>query len=622
MQKHRLKNLLLLILRSLLILCLLLALANPTLKAFNSNTSKPDFSVSLVHNGIYGGILDRDGNNLIQHQTERISEFDSIHGTQTKLEMLIEDPENSPKNIQRFGNYTQALNRCIKQIPPNAAAIHLQIPVFSWEEMAEAEVILNQSLHDYPGLTLSFLDYQKLGENLRAFTDLKSITGDNAPMLKLRINMHPHAYAVSKDRQNKTSVEINHILFSEMTADETWMDISVPYGIETKTLGKFSTPLNEFAAPDFFFSFPKAEHGILIHIGSTLTSLPSLGRESYFKKIIHLPDYKNIPWGKKISVIFISNEKAIFPENYSRLVEYVKQGGKLIITTGEGTDVPLVNRFLLQPFRMGRLRNLLTTAAPEPIVIHNSPSGWAQSMEKDLGKTGGSKKFFEFLPDSGNQILISQKMTTSSEKPASTISSPILITQDFYAGKILLWTTDMDNLNWTEIGVGTVVPLFHRAFQNSDLENRILNLSVASDSIFKYSLFHISNTEDVQILDPEGNLFTNFRIERSQIFVGPFARLGLYQILQSKPSSPTQKDTTFFAVNLANTDAANTDAKVNFLETLSEHKLRVNVVSPANILGMNNSTQALWKWLILAAILLLFTESIIALFFLANRERS
>src|SRR5690348_13839139 len=57
MHRHRLKNLLLLLIRTLLILCLLLALANPVLEAGKPDSAKgakPDVAVALIHNGIYG----------------------------------------------------------------------------------------------------------------------------------------------------------------------------------------------------------------------------------------------------------------------------------------------------------------------------------------------------------------------------------------------------------------------------------------------------------------------------------------------------------------------------------------------------------------------------------------
>ncbi|HKP95963.1 MAG TPA: BatA domain-containing protein, partial [Fibrobacteria bacterium] len=53
MHRHRLKNLLLLILRTLLILCLLLALGNPALESRHA-AAKPDLSLALIHNGVYG----------------------------------------------------------------------------------------------------------------------------------------------------------------------------------------------------------------------------------------------------------------------------------------------------------------------------------------------------------------------------------------------------------------------------------------------------------------------------------------------------------------------------------------------------------------------------------------
>ncbi|HLP43266.1 MAG TPA: BatA domain-containing protein, partial [Fibrobacteria bacterium] len=49
MQRHRLKNLLLLFLRTLLILCLFLALANPSLERTGGGGSKVESAAAIVH---------------------------------------------------------------------------------------------------------------------------------------------------------------------------------------------------------------------------------------------------------------------------------------------------------------------------------------------------------------------------------------------------------------------------------------------------------------------------------------------------------------------------------------------------------------------------------------------
>src|SRR5690606_28994751 len=94
-------------------------------------------------------------------------------------------------------------------------------------------------------------------------------------------------------------------------------------------------------------------------------SLPSLGRETYFRRIIHVPSARHIPWDDagKLRLVYLSGQAGASAEAYAHAVEFVKQGGRLIIGAGRDSDIPMLNRFLLQPLRLGRLGSPVEAAA-------------------------------------------------------------------------------------------------------------------------------------------------------------------------------------------------------------------------------------------------------------------
>ena len=50
-----------------------------------------------------------------------------------------------------------------------------------------------------------------------------------------------------------------------------------------------------FAVRDWYFCFPNPGRLVLAHAGSSLASLPSLGRENYFRRIVHVAAARDLP---------------------------------------------------------------------------------------------------------------------------------------------------------------------------------------------------------------------------------------------------------------------------------------------------------------------------------------
>ncbi len=651
MHRHRLKNFLLLLLRTMLILCLLLALASPALRSNQATASHPENSLALVHNGIYGNLPFRDGKNTLEAQRQRLRTLDSSEGIHTQVIPLIEDGPGVWDVSERFGDYSEALSRMLTAIASRPGTTQFHIPVFAWADLSPAKEALLRALKENPGLQIALTDYGDAGSKVLAFTETMATPATDAPAVNLVAQINPSAAV------GKVQVFLNGRRFQELSPDAGHVEVTLPLGEGPRTIGKLSLQSSGMGTQDYHFCFPDAGEWVMVHVGTAMSSLPSLGRETYFRRIIHVAGTKDIPWSgtanpkstrtgnSGLKLVYLANERSIDPAAYARVVGFVKQGGRLIIGVGQESDIPMINRFLLQPLRLGRLGNVIEAASNASISIHRTALAGLGKVPKDLGSLGNVRKRFVFLPDLGTDILLSQSgdAGTTEGKDATqgvgTTQGVVLASRDFHRGKVLLWTTDIDDLNWSDIGVSPITPLLHQALQETGSEDRARNLSVASDSILTMTLednsaaaLVPSNSETIhpEIRDPQGRAFTRMRLDGRRLHVGPFDRLGLYQIF-------TGSDSIVFAVNLAGVsergggnsgkagledwEQENKDAKEAILKEFKPYQNRFTVLSKDQPAVAQAAVWALWPTLFLVSILLLFLEGLIASAFSLRRSR-
>lgn len=635
MHRHRLKNLLLLIIRTLLVACLLLALSNPALES-RSAAAKPDQCLALIHNGIYGGIplatgATREKRHALDVQRSRARALDSALGTKTRLLPVIEDGSGAGEVSQRFGDYPAAVRRLLAALGPGTALVFL--PVFSWSDLEACRADIERAMKENPGLQISLTDYGDLGARATAFASLRSTPSPDAPTVVLDARLSPAA----AETQGKARVFLDGRVFHEGTPASGHVEISLPLGAGPRTVGRVSLE-GPFAAPDLHFCFPEAGAWSLAHSGSSLASLASLGRETYFRRVIHVASARDIPWsgsaaagGAKaarpapLRLAYLAAERGAQAETFGRAVEFVKRGGRLIVAAGRESDIPLLNRFLLQPLRLGRLGNVVDSIGPvtadrQALARIGRASG--NSAAAAAGNLGMVRKRYAFFPDSGAEILLSSG------------GSPLLAGREFHRGHALVWATDIDDLEWTDVGVSPLVPLLHQAFQEAAAGERAVNRGVASDSVFTATVPEAAGgagAAGVEVRDPDGRAFTKAHAEGTRLRIGPFDKLGIHRVIAGA-------DTQDFAVNLL-PDAPgsgstavpgpaevewpdfNERAREAFLKAADSWRARISVSDPDAPPAAQASVRRLWPWFLLGAILLLFLEGLISTTFSSRRDR-
>lgn len=633
MQRHRLKNLLLLIIRTLLILCLLLALANPALRTQGSGPA-PEGGVAavLLHNGAAGllpnpsasaspaGSNLAGGNpagtspgNALSAQKTRLKALDSAFGGRVRAVPLLDDAAGLSEASARHGDHGEAVERLLAALDVAAPSAHLFVPAYAWADLEPALDGLSRALTERPGLQLVLWDHGDAGARLSGFAGVRAIPSAQAPTVSLRALPNPLA---SEGGSPKVRAWLGSRLFQEAAIDGGPTEISLPLSEGTRTEGRLVLEAGgDFAVPDWHFSFPNPGRLVLAHAGSALASLPSLGRENYFRRIVHVAAAKDLPWKEPLRLVYLSNERNTDAAAYGRLVEFVKRGGRLIVGVGRDSDVPLLNRFLLQPLRMGRLGAAIgSVGGPTDGPADGSratvePEALAHlgGLPANPGPLGLVRKRFAFTPDSGTAILA--RLTGS----VGDGGGPVLAERDFHQGKVLLWTTDLDDLEWSDLGVAPLVPLLHRAFQEGG-GGLTANRAVASDSVLVLDLPEPGMR--VEARDPEGRPFTRLRDEGGRLRLGPFDRTGIHTVRMGS-------DTVAFAVNLAPIGpvawrtmedwiAWNADRKAAVMKALGPFGRRVLVAPPEAAGTARAAVRPLWKAFFLAAILLLFLEGLVA----------
>ncbi|MBW8889763.1 MAG: BatA domain-containing protein [Fibrobacteres bacterium] len=630
MRRHRLKNLLLLIIRTLLIACILLALSNPAMESKRAG-AKPDQSLALIHNGIYGklapiegapafgGTASPRGKDLLETQRLRVHGLDSAQGTRTRIFTVIEDGPGAGEVAERFGDYGDAVRRLLSALGPGTALINL--PVFAWKDVSACQADLLRALQENTGLQLALTDFSTLSPRVSAFEGLRATPAADAPTVALSARLSPAAAA-----GGKSQVWLDGRLFQEAAAAGGRVEVTLPLGAGPRTEGRFAFS-GGFATADFHFCFPQAGAWSLAHAGSALVSLPSLGRETYFRRIVHVASAGEVPWGgispasggkaaapAPLRLVYLAAERAASPEAYSRAVEFVKRGGRLIVAAGRESDIPGLNRFLLQPLRLGHLGNLVDTSGPvsadrAALARVGRASGDPAAAAGNLGTV---RKRYAFSPDSGTVVLLAQG------------GAAVLAERDFHQGHALLWTTDIDDLEWTDLGVSALVPLLHQAFQEAAAGERAANLAVASDSIYALNLAEGEENSRPEARDPLGRPFSRVRIDGGRMRLGPFDKLGLYRVIRGE-------DTNAFAVNLipAGTAtptpaseewaAADAAAKEAFLAACKPFSGRIAVLGQDDAMAARTSVRRLWPAFLLGALLLLFLEGLVSSRFSARR---
>ncbi|MFC1583953.1 BatA domain-containing protein [Fibrobacterota bacterium] len=611
-RKHRIRNFLLLACRTLFIISLLLALINPVYHG-QSPVSETSRSIVLINNGAWAGLRDKSGQTLFQRQLRDTEKLDSLSSGKVKRVYLFgsASSEESGRIHSRFGDYAKALWKISTLLDESRGVMtHVHLPLFRWSDLVMCSHELTALCKTYPLLRIIIMDFSAYTQDLEQLSNITTSFSFEKPVITLNCLIeHPRLEAGTGE---KLQVFLNGKLNQETTLSKTPKEktgymFSLPFPSEKFASGSLvlkgapeNTPYSQY-----HFSYLLPGQARILHAGTDLTSLPSLGKAVYFKSIQHVDRLESdslFNHLKDFQLIYLSNAEIGKDRAYPRLLEYVRNGGTLLIGVGNNTDISRLNREILVPSKMGYL-----TPGKISVPDERRPADAVTTINLH-GQSISPREHFlhKFNPVSyvNRQLLLKENKQVL--PVLSNAKGLLLVKRSFKKGAIYLWTTDIDNLEWTGIGVTAFVPTFHQWVFNQSIRLEKRNLSGVSDSVYIHPLTAESR-QDLLVLGPHDEPFKAFDKHYGELHLGPFSELGHYKILQGT-------DTTVFAVNLMRADKAS--SQEDYLQKIKPCRKQHRIVEAHDSLKTLRGTfHPLWKLFILSAIMFLFFEILIARFF-------
>lgn len=283
--RQRLKNILLLILRTLLILSLLAALLFPVIKIMGPELAL-NKSIMVIHNGAWGNMVRQDGKSLLEWQMEIAAKIDSLSSRELVKVPFFKYPLRPGPNQNtemRYGNYDDVFKNLLELLELKKGAYSsIYIPLFRQEDAQTITTNLNLIQELFPHLGINILDFTPHPPLNLIYKDLSINPDLKKPILNMDVTLH---HAISMFKPHKLQLFINGSLLKELphTGDSDLDNVysfSIQYSEGVPITGWFNlvtSGINHpFARYHFYINVPAKRNAL--HLGGTLTTLPSLGQ--------------------------------------------------------------------------------------------------------------------------------------------------------------------------------------------------------------------------------------------------------------------------------------------------------------------------------------------------------
>ncbi len=601
MKRHRLKNWLQLILRTLVILCLLLAAADPVWRA-RDGFAPPAAAGLLLHNGAYGAVPAENKNGtLLAAQQGLLQGLDSLANGNAFAAPLFPEAGGSSA-VPRLGGDAAALGRLLLRAgEASAQGAHIFIPVFDPRTLVldgSAERLREWlgSGHDGPHRRAVFIDFTDAAARLTPFAEASTDFSRDGIVL-LRIPVAGDAAPVWTPRAGAPR---------ETTLRDGKAEIALPLPADGWITGSFSLPGRpgaRYGWPEFPVSLRVPPPATLCHLGApgSFASLATLGAGGPRLRVMPLSDAGDIE-RHDCTLLYLDDPPGLDSRTLALAAGLARSGGRVIFGTGRRTDPALWNRHLLGPLGLGRMEPV---RQHEPLAARANVDalealGWRAETWGDPG-TVRARMGFTASPEAA--VLV------AAGAPAS--EHPLLVHRSFGSGALLLWLTALDDPDWSDFALGPWPALLHQAFAADAWSAGVAPFGTASGT----SLFlPAADDTPLRVLSPEGIPVESMIPEPGGVRVGPFESAGNHAVVQGR-------DTAWLAVHpplVAAPDAV--DGWRMLHEALGSEVAARTVRVDADDWRRPYGGERLRLWLLLAAALLLFAEGVVSLRLSSHRN--
>jgi hypothetical protein len=608
MRKHRLKNWLQLILRTLAILFLLLAAANPVWRT-GVALQPPRVAAVLVHNGAYAAA----GPDAL------LAGLDSLTQGNTVVEPLLPEvyTQVEGRRAARFGSSLDGYTRLLQSASESRGDVHVYAPVYNSRDLAALARVAGPWLETHPDAQLIVVDHDETGAHLQAFDPVQAAF-EKEGVISLRANTEAARtapiWAPARSRFSGGGPVRSARIRSE--GGQTLAEITIPVPEQsggtwiigtlslnaTDSVAHSNTAITNATANAGAYAtyssvaaaFRVPPPALLCHVGGreAVASLATLGTGGPRLRVQSLlsPGSGSVnapPATGACDLLYLADPPDADAALLQRAAAVIRSGGKVVLETGPHTDPVLWNRNLLVPLGIGRLTTVVTRdkdskSGKDKTAHMRRPALAALGMRADrFGRPGTVSTQFGFLPAAGTEVLVA----TGDE--ASTIE-PVLLHRRIGRGELLLWTTSLSNPHWSDIGLGPWAALAHQAFLAKAWAAGIESRTVDTDSLLLLPALGTDaldgkdggDERPPHVIDPDGKPFTRIRSEPGGWVAGPFDKPGLYRVESSEAADPGT--TQWFAANLARPPAAATsDDWEVFRETIGKDAWKKTTVLKA-----------------------------------------
>jgi hypothetical protein len=530
MQRHRLKNWLQLLLRTLLLLCLLLAAADPVWRS-PARWSPPETSALLLHNGAYAAAPARSlegetrAGTLGDAQQRLRRGLDSLTPGRSVTQRVIPEARDD-RPAARFGRYAEAVSGLLRQAEGSPAA-HVFLPVFDARDLDGLGEILRPWLEEHPRARVALIDHGDAARGLAAFSAVRA-DFETEGEARLRVATTARRAPLWKSAEGAAR---------ETRLRDGVVDIRLPLPESGTLQGLFVLDAAErhaFAESAAAVSYRIPPPATLCHLssGSGWMTRATMGEGGKRLRILSMSSGAELP-AATCDLLYLADPENPDAALLARAASVLRTGGKVIVGTGSRTDAALLNRNLLQPLGVGRLTALESHGS---LAARTHPEALARlgAKAEAWGKPGAVRRHLGFEPASGTEVLLSVK-------DGNSAASPLLVHRRAGTGELLLWTTDIGDPAWSDIAQGPWAALMHPAFFGRAWAGGPEPREVASDSTL---FLPVPEGESATLRGPDGNPTAAWHPEPGGGRAGPFDRTGLYRL-------ETSRDTLRFAVNLA-----------------------------------------------------------------------
>ncbi len=595
-RQNQLKNILLLILRTLFILCVVLALGNPVYRTSGQGASREVQLAYVYNNGVLAGLKTENKNTIFDLENQFSRQLDSSSKLPLKKFWLIPSASDthSPKIQERYGNYNDAMEQIRGFLSQSTAADnHIYIPVLRYKDMLNSLSSLERLCQSFPQSKFFLLDGTPYIPTLPGIHLSHAKVHAKKPIFQLSYQISNKEKANPKARLRNFLGE-NLLQEMDLPSQNRELELNIPLNDNAFYTGKIALDQTE-AFPQmgyFVFKAPQILH--ILHVGSDLASLASLGKTQQLKNIDHVPNFLSSHSDSlsKYNAIVIANPSLIPDAVFSNLQNYIKQGGTLIFIPGENIDIPRSNRNLLVPAQMGFLSNREETRLADnqnntELELKTQSLGDIHEALLALSPSSYIAKQYQITPHLNAEVLLQSKQ------------GPLLLRSKMEKGFLYLWTTNLDNLEWTSLGASAFLPLLHQHIIGATDSDNWKNQEVHSDSQYVIPI-NSEASKKFEVISPSGKIFSEITERYNSRLIGPFPKTGVYQILNGK-------DSNYIAVNLAPMEELEKEELDKKLQNIKNSVKWIDFQKSMELIQLEGRI-SLWPYFLMAAALCLLLE--------------